>query len=117
MYKKVCIDQDRDFPIDKMGVKESDGPDYPLFEFKGFGSRPVKELKKTPTKNGSRKSALIQEKLDSLIASTTGFHSIDNHLKKPQLSMFKKMIPYNNLLLRFIYLIKPSCIKYNVYFC
>ena len=73
MYKKIRIDQDRDFPIDKMRVKESDGPDYPLFEFKGFGSRPVKELKKTPTKNGSRKSALIQEKLDSLIASTTGF--------------------------------------------
>ena len=73
MYKKILIDQERDFPVDKMRVKESDGPDYPLFEFKGFGSRPVKELKKTPTKNGSRKSALIQEKLDSLIASTTGF--------------------------------------------
>ena len=73
MYKKILIDQERDFPVDKMRVKESDGPDYPLFEFKGFGSRPVKELKKTPTKNGSRKSSLIQEKLDSLIASTTGF--------------------------------------------
>ena len=73
MYKKVKIDQDRDFPIEKMRVKESDGPDYPLFEFKGFASRPVKDLKKTPTKNGSRKSALIQEKLDSLIASTSGF--------------------------------------------
>ena len=73
MYKKICIDQDRDFPVDKMRVKESDGPDYPLFEFKGFGSRPVKDLVKTPTKNGSRKSSLIQDKLDSLIASTTGF--------------------------------------------
>jgi len=73
MYKKIRIDQDRDFPVDKMRVKESDGPDYPLFEFKGFGSRPIKDLKKTPTKNGSRKSALIQEKLDSLIASTAGF--------------------------------------------
>jgi len=73
MYKKIPIDQDREFPIEKLGVKESDGPDYPLFEFKGFGSRPVKDLVKTPTKNGSRKSSLIQDKLDSLIASTTGF--------------------------------------------
>ena len=72
MYKKVKVDQDSDFPVDILRVKESDGPDLPLFEFKGFGSREIVNLK--PTKgNYPRKSELIQEKLESLIASTLGF--------------------------------------------
>ena len=67
MYKKVKVDQDSDFPVDILRVKESDGPDLPLFEFKGFGSREIDNLK--PTKgNYPRKSELIQEKLESLIA-------------------------------------------------
>lgn len=72
MYKKVKVDQDGDFPVDILRVKESDGPDLPLFQFKGFGSRQIDNLK--PTKgNYPRKSELIQEKLESLIASTLGF--------------------------------------------
>ena len=74
MYKTVKIDQDReDFPIDQLGVEESDGPDYPLFSFKGFESRPVADLKAPPSKNTPRKSELIQEKFESLVASTMNF--------------------------------------------
>ena len=73
MYKKIKINQDRnDFPVDKLRVEESDGPDYPLFSFKGFESRPVADLKKSPS-NTPRKSELIQEKFESLVASTMNF--------------------------------------------
>ena len=72
MYKKIPIDQGQEFPIDKLRVKESDGPDYPLFKSKGFGSRPIDDLKPTEG-NYPRKSELIQDKLESLIASTAGF--------------------------------------------
>ena len=74
MYKTVKIDQDReDFPIDQLGVEESDGPDYPLFSCEGFESRPVEDLKPSPSKNTPRKSELIQEKFESLVASTANF--------------------------------------------
>ena len=29
--------QDQEFPLDLLGVEGTHGPDYPLYEFKGFG--------------------------------------------------------------------------------
>ena len=72
MYKKKKVPQDREFPLDLLGVEGTDGPNYPLYEFKGFGSRPTSEIKAT-TANYPRKSELIQSKLEMLIASTTNF--------------------------------------------
>ena len=72
MYKKKEVPQDQEFPLDLLGVEGTDGPDYPLYEFKGFGSRPTNEIKAT-TANYPRKSELIQSKLEMLIASTTNF--------------------------------------------
>ena len=72
MYKKKEVPQDREFPIEILKVDATDGPDYPLFEFKGFGSRPTNEIKAT-TANYPRKSELIQSKLEMLLASTANF--------------------------------------------
>ena len=72
MYRKKEVPQDREFPLDLLGVEGTDGPDYPLYEFKGFGSRPTSEIKAT-TANYPRKSELIQSKLEMLIASTANF--------------------------------------------
>ena len=36
------------------------------------------------------------EEIQEYIASTTGFHSIQNFLKEPQMKMFKKMIDFNS---------------------
>ena len=73
MYKKKEVPQDQEFPLDLLGVEKfTDGPDYPLYEFKGFGSRPTNEIKAT-TANYPRKSELIQSKLEMLIASTANF--------------------------------------------
>ena len=55
-----------------MKVDSTDGPDYPLYEFKGFGSRRTNEIKAT-TANYPRKSELIQSKLEMLLASTADF--------------------------------------------
>ena len=72
MYKKKEVPQDQEFPLDLLGVEGTDGPDYPLYEFKGFGSRPTSEIKAT-TADYPRKSELIQSKLEMLIASTANF--------------------------------------------
>jgi len=72
MYKKKEVPQDREFPQDLLGVDGTDGPNFPLYEFKGFGSRPTSEIKAT-TANYPRKSELIQSKLEMLIASTANF--------------------------------------------
>jgi len=72
MYKKKPVPQDQDFPLDLLKVDSTDGPEYPLYEFKGFGSRPTNEIKAT-TANYPRKSELIQSKLEMLIASTVDF--------------------------------------------
>ena len=72
MYKKKKVPQDQEFPMDLLGVEGADGPDYPLYEFKGFGSRPTSKIKAT-TANYPRKSELIQSKLEMLIASTANF--------------------------------------------
>ena len=72
MYKKKQVPQDREFPLDLLKVDSTDGPEYPLYEFKGFGSRPISEIKAT-TANYPRKSELIQSKLEMLIASTANF--------------------------------------------
>ena len=72
MYKKRKVPQNQEFPLDLLGVDGTDGPDYPLLEYKGFGSRPTNEIKAT-TANYPRKSELIQSKLEMLIASTAGF--------------------------------------------
>jgi len=58
--------------MDLLGVEGTHGPNYPLYEFKGFGSRPTNEIKAT-TANYPRKSELIQSKLEMLIASTANF--------------------------------------------
>ena len=71
-FKKVKIDQKKEFPRDQIRVCGDDGPDYPLLEFKGFGSRPIKEIKSTDA-NYPRKVELIQTKLEALIASTANF--------------------------------------------
>lgn len=72
MYKKNKVPQDQEFPIDLLGVKSIHGPNYLLYEFKGFGSRPTNEINPT-TANYPRKSELIQSKLEALIASTANF--------------------------------------------
>ena len=72
MYKKKQVPQDREFPLDLLKVDSTDGPDYPLYEFKGFGSRRTNEIKAT-TANYPRKSELIQSKLEMLLASTADF--------------------------------------------
>jgi hypothetical protein len=72
MYKKKKVPQDQEFPLDLLKVDSTDGPEYPLFEFKGFGSRPTNEIKAT-TANYPRKSELIQSKLEMLLASTADF--------------------------------------------
>ena len=71
-FKKVTIDQSQEFPTDVLRVEEEDGPNYPLLEYRGFGSRPLDEIKAT-TENLPRKVETIQSKLDALIASTAGF--------------------------------------------
>ena len=38
------------------------------------------------------------EEIQEYVASTTGFHSIQNFLKEPQMKMFKKMIDFNAFL-------------------
>tara|TARA_A100001515_G_scaffold71744_1_gene57123 strand:+ start:3203 stop:6037 length:2835 start_codon:yes stop_codon:yes gene_type:complete len=38
------------------------------------------------------------EQIQEYIASTTGFHTMENYLKKPQMKMFKKMIDFNAFL-------------------
>ena len=72
MYKKKKVPQDQEFPLDLLKVDSTDGPEYPLFEFKGFRSRPTNEIKAT-TANYPRKSELIQSKLEMLLASTADF--------------------------------------------
>ena len=72
MYKKKQVPQDREFPLDLLKVDSTDGPDYPLYEFKGFESRRTNEIKAT-TANYPRKSELIQSKLEMLLASTADF--------------------------------------------
>lgn len=71
MYKRVNVPQDKEFPLDIL-VDPEYGPEYPLFEFKGFGSRPTKNIKQT-TANYPRKNELVQSKLEALIASTANF--------------------------------------------
>lgn len=73
MYKKIQIAQGCDFPLNSLGVDSTDGPDYPLYEFNGFGSRSTAEIKATSA-NYPRKSELIQSKLEALIASTHDFY-------------------------------------------
>tara|TARA_B100000123_G_scaffold262348_1_gene230339 strand:+ start:141 stop:1235 length:1095 start_codon:yes stop_codon:yes gene_type:complete len=75
MFRKIEIDQSQEFPYKDgcvLRVSKEDGPNYPLLEFKGFGSRPVKDIKPT-TANYPRKVETIQDKLTALIASTANF--------------------------------------------
>ena len=75
MFRKKQIDQSEEFPYKDgctLGVDKEDGPQYPLLDFKGFGSRPTSKIK--PTKaNYPRKVEIIEEKLQALIASTANF--------------------------------------------
>ena len=71
-FKKIVVDQSKKFPTDKLRLDEEDGPQYPLLEFKGFGSRNTKDIVATK-KNLPRKVEHKQSKWDALVASTFGF--------------------------------------------
>ena len=47
-FKKIVVDQSKPFPTNKLRLDKDDGPQYPLLEFKGFGSRNTKDI--VPTK-------------------------------------------------------------------
>ena len=75
MFRKKQIDQSEEFPYKDgctLRIDKEDGPQYPLLDFKGFGSRPTSKIE--PTKaNYPRKVEIIEEKLQALIASTANF--------------------------------------------
>ena len=71
-FKKIVVDQSKPFPTNKLRLEEDDGPQYPLLEFKGFGSRNTKDIVATK-ENLPRKVEHKQSKWDALVASTFGF--------------------------------------------
>jgi hypothetical protein len=72
MFKKVVVDQSQDFNLSYLEIDPEDGPSYPLLEYVDFAVRQVGEI--TPTEaNYPRKSEVIQNKLDGLVASTSGY--------------------------------------------
>ena len=72
MFKKVLVDQSKDFDLTYLEIDPEDGPSYPLLEFRGFAVRSVGEIKSTSA-NYPRKSEVVQKKLDGLIASTSDY--------------------------------------------
>ena len=46
-FKKIVVDQSKPFPTNKLRLEKDDGPQYPLLEFKGFGSRNTKDIEAT----------------------------------------------------------------------
>ena len=71
-FKRIHIDQTKEFPTHLIPLDGDDGPQYPLLEFKGFGSRKVTDIV-TTEKNLPRQQNFIQSKWDALVASTFGF--------------------------------------------
>ena len=71
-FKRIVVDQSKPFPTNKLRLDKDDGPQYPLLEFKGFGSRNTKDIVATE-KNLPRKVEHKQSKWDALVASTFGF--------------------------------------------
>lgn len=72
MFKKIVVDQSQDFKISYLEIDTEDGPSYPLLEFVDFAVRPVGEIRQTEA-NYPRKSEVIQNKLDGLVASTAEY--------------------------------------------